>query len=85
MQFEVDERLLREVVLRLVEAIDPDRIILFGSRARGEAMPDSDIDLLIIKDSPDPPHCRVVSAYRALAGVDVPTDILWRTPEEIED
>lgn len=85
MKFEVDERLLREVVLRLVEAIDPDRIILFGSRARGEAKPNSDIDLLIIKDSPDPPHRRVVAAYRALGGFEVPTDILWRTPEEIED
>jgi predicted nucleotidyltransferase len=84
-QFDVDERLLREIVHLLVEAIDPDRIILSGSRARGEAMPDSDIDLLIIKDSPDPPHRRVVAAYRALGGFAVPTDILWRTPEEIED
>jgi predicted nucleotidyltransferase len=84
-QVQVDEALLQEMVRRLVEAIDPDRIILFGSRVRGDARPDSDVDLLVIKDSPDPPHKRSIPAYRALGGISAPTDILWRTPEEVEE
>ena len=81
----VDQGVLAEIVRRLVKAVDPDRIILFGSRARGDYRPDSDVDLLLIKHSDAPPHRRVIPAYQAMAGLLVPTDILWRTPEEIED
>ena len=81
----VDETVLQEMVRRLVEAIDPDRIILFGSRARGDARPDSDVDLLVIKDSNEAPHKRSIPAYRALGDIPAPTDILWRTPEEVQE
>ena len=84
-QVQVDEAVLAEIVRRLVAAVDPDRILLFGSRARGDHRPDSDVDLLLIKASAIPAHRRVIPAYRALAGVLVPTDILWRTPQEIEE
>jgi len=47
----VDEAVPAEIVQRLVEAVDPDRIILFGSRARGDYRPDGDVDLLLIKPS----------------------------------
>jgi predicted nucleotidyltransferase len=81
----VDHDLLDEIVRRLVEAIDPDRIILFGSRARGDARPDSDVDLLIIKDTAEPVYRRAIPAYRALSGMGIPKDIIWRTPAEVED
>ena len=81
----IDERLYDEIVRRLVEAVGPDEIILFGSRARGNARQDSDIDLLLIKDSSEPPHRRVIQAYRALVGLGVPKDILWRTPAEVQE
>ncbi|MDA0738021.1 MAG: nucleotidyltransferase domain-containing protein [Nitrospirae bacterium] len=81
----VTQSVLEDMVQRLVDAIDPDRIILFGSRARGDMHSDSDVDLLVIKPSSDPPHRRVVAAYRALAGLCVPKDILWRTPDEVEE
>ena len=55
-QVVVDEAVLAEVVRRLVEAVDPDKIILFGSRARGDYRPDSDLDLLVIKASEEPQH-----------------------------
>ena len=45
----VKRRVLREVVRRVVEAAEPDRIILFGSAARGQMGRDSDLDLLVIK------------------------------------
>jgi uncharacterized protein len=84
-QLIVDNNLLDEIIRRLVKALDPDRIILFGSRARGDARPDSDIDLLIIKDTPEPGYRRAIPAYRALSGMRVPKDIIWRTPAEVED
>jgi len=85
MKLSFTEANLDEIVRRLSAAIDPDRIILFGSRARGDARPDSDFDLLVIKESNLKPHLRAIPAYRALSGLAVPTDILWRTPQEIED
>lgn len=81
----VDQAVLDEIVRRLVEAVDPDRIILFGSRARGDPRPDSDVDLLIVKDSPEPPGRRDVRAYRALMGIGVPKDVLWYTRQEVEE
>ncbi len=81
----IDETTLQEIVRRLVGAIDPDRIVLFGSRARGDARPDSDLDLLIVKDSDELRHRRAIPAYGALAGLGIPTDIIWRTPAEIAE
>jgi predicted nucleotidyltransferase len=81
----VDEGVLAEIVRRLVEGIHPQKIILFGSRARGEAHQQSDVDLLVIKPSSDPPHRRLAPAYQVLWGIPVPIDILWYTPEEVAD
>ena len=81
----VDESVIERIVRRLIDAIDPDRIILFGSRARGDAGPDSDIDILIIKDSDEPILRRAQRAYRALSDLGVPKDIIWRTPAEVEE
>ena len=61
---------------------DPDRIILFGSRARGEGSSESDYDLLVIAPSGLPRWKRTVPLYRALSGLGAPKDILWWTPEE---
>ncbi len=84
-QVDSGETVLAEIVRRLVEAVDPDRIVLFGSRARGDSRPDSDLDLLIVKDSAEPRHRRVVPAYRALRGLGIPKDIVWYTPQELAD
>ena len=76
---------IQEMVRRIVEAVHPDKIILFGSHARGEAGPDSDVDLLIIAPSELPRWKRAVPIYRVLRGLGLPKDILWRTPQEVED
>jgi predicted nucleotidyltransferase len=70
---------------RIRRAINPDRIILFGSRARGVAGPESDYDLLIVAPSPLPRWRRAAAVYGLLAGVGVPKDIVWWTAEEIEE
>lgn len=45
---------LEEIVRRVVEAAEPERIVVFGSAARGEAGMGSDVDLLVVKASADP-------------------------------
>ena len=84
-QVVVDEAKLEEIVRRLVEAVDPDKIILFGSRGRGDFHSQSDVDLLIVKASDLPHHRRAGLAHRALTGIGVPKDILWYTPEEVDE
>jgi predicted nucleotidyltransferase len=79
------DRIIREMVSRIRVAVDPNRIVLFGSRARGEADPNSDIDILIIAPSTLPRWRRTVPLYRLLAGVGAAKDLVWWTPEEVEE
>ena len=82
----VDEEFLKEVVRRIVSAVDPIKIILFGSHAYGEPKKGSDLDLLVVvKESSLPRYKRSVSIYKALAGILVPKDIVVYTEKEIEE
>ncbi len=55
MENEVErDSVLREIVETIVSTVQPTRILLFGSRARGDAKSDSDYDLLIVYDGPQP-------------------------------
>ncbi len=76
---------LEDVVRRLIEGYDPDRIILFGSRARDAARPDSDIDLLIVKDTDAPPRERRMTVERLLSDRAIGLDLLVLTPREVRD
>jgi len=68
---------LAEAVRRLVEAYKPERIYLFGSKARGDDGPNSDYDLLIIVPDDTPPeHGRSRLAYQVLRGTGTPADVL---------
>jgi len=82
---EASMQTLEEMVIRIVEYFDPQMLILFGSHARGEAREGSDFDLLIIAPSSEPRWRRTVPVYRLLAGLGVPKDIVWWTPEEIAE
>jgi predicted nucleotidyltransferase len=79
-----DGSLLSQIVRRLVEAIDPDRIILFGSRARGDARPESDFDLLAIKTTRERTLHLAQLAHRAMYEIPATVDILVETPERLE-
>ena len=72
----LDETLLTEITRRIVAVSDPQQIILFGSQARGEAGPDSDLDLLVIKDEVASPRAEAARIYRALAGLSTPIDVV---------
>lgn len=80
----LDPAVLDDVIRRIVEVAQPDRIILFGSAARGEMGPDSDVDLLVVKAGV--PHRRKLeqAIYMNMFGVRVPVDVVVVTPEDIE-
>lgn len=67
---------LREAVRRLVEAAHPRRIILFGSRARGDATEDSDVDLLIVLAEVKDRVAEIVRLTRVLRGLVLPAELL---------
>jgi predicted nucleotidyltransferase len=67
--------LLSEIIRRLVEAYQPERVYLFGSTARGDARPDSDYDLLVVVPDDAPPERRDSKlAYEVLWGVRASVD-----------
>jgi len=80
----VTEELLNEVVRRVLRVGTPSKIVLFGSHARGDARPDSDLDLLILEDSELPGYQRSPRYYHALASLFPAIDILVCTPEEVQ-
>ncbi len=72
-----DDAMLREAVTRLVDSLHPRRIYLFGSRARGDSGPDSDLDILVLVDRPEEPLYKLAQrGYRALRGIRRPADVL---------
>lgn len=79
----VDEASIRIIVQKIVEAFHPVRIILFGSRARGDHRPDSDLDLLIEMETQDPPLERRVKVRRLFRPSPCGMDILVYTPAEV--
>ena len=71
------------IVERLVAGYAPDRIILFGSRAAGTARDDSDVDLLVVKETDRRPVERRMEVERLLADRALPIDVVVYTPEEL--
>jgi len=79
----LSDELLQEIIRRIVETVQPEKIILFGSAARGETGPDSDLDLLVIKAC-DHRRNTARKIRRQLIGIGVPIDIIVAKPEDIE-
>jgi predicted nucleotidyltransferase len=81
-----EDPLLTEVVRRLVATFQPERIFLFGSKARGGAGADSDYDLMVIvPDDAAPERCRSGRAYEALWGLPVAADVLVWTRSAFDE
>ena len=85
---QVDDELLQRMTTALVEAADPEQVILFGSHARGEAGPDSDIDLIVVEAEPFGPERNVrleeARLRRALPSFDVSVDILVFSRDDVD-
>jgi predicted nucleotidyltransferase len=75
--------LIGEVVRRIVDAVQPEKIVLFGSVARGETKPGSDLDVLVVKQCV---RRRELAGeiYKRLIGVGVPVDVVVATPSDLE-
>jgi predicted nucleotidyltransferase len=75
---------LGQAIQRIVKALDPEKIILFGSFAYGNPTADSDVDLLVIMQTNASLTERYLSVSRLLRPRPFPVDILVKTPQEIE-
>jgi predicted nucleotidyltransferase len=85
MSMESQDQVLSQIVKRVTETEQPDLMVLFGSRARGNARPSSDYDVLIIKDSKQPRYARSADLYVSLADLPVEVDVLVYTPDEVAE
>jgi predicted nucleotidyltransferase len=79
----VSQESLQQIIKRIVEVAQPEKIILFGSAAREEMGPNSDVDLLVIKTGA---HRLDLTGkiYRNLHGVGEAVDVVVVTPEDVE-
>jgi predicted nucleotidyltransferase len=81
---EAEHKATESLIRQIVEAVDPLRILLFGSAARGELCEESDLDLLVVM--PEGVHRRRTAQklYRKIRDVGVAFDILVATPADLE-
>jgi predicted nucleotidyltransferase len=75
---------LKEIIKRVVDVSHPERIIMFGSAARGEMNPNSDVDLLVIKDGEYDQSLLAGDIYMNLHGIKQAVDVILVTSEQVE-
>lgn len=80
----LDAQMLDDLIDRIVNTVRPIKIVLFGSAARGQLRPDSDLDVMVVV--PDGMHCLNTAGqlYERLLGFGLPVDILVATPRILE-
>ncbi|MFW6181012.1 MAG: nucleotidyltransferase domain-containing protein [Spirochaetota bacterium] len=79
---EEKRRIARDTASSIVDRLDPARILLFGSVARGDARETSDIDLLVVKESDMPFKKRMAFLYAEIERHE-DIEMLWYTPQEL--
>lgn len=79
----LSEQVLAEMIRRVVEVAHPQRLILFGSAARGDMGPHSDADLLVVVDQPVHRRRLAQAIYRNLVGVGFAADIVVVTTQDL--
>ena len=76
---------IRTVVKQIADQFQPEKIILFGSYAYGQPKPESDVDLLVVMDTPLRSRQQRLEISRALSPRPFPLDIVIRTPEQLKE
>lgn len=79
----VDQTVLDEVIRRVVQVAQPEKIILFGSAARGRMGPHSDLDLLVVRAGVDALDL-MGDIYRNIRGVGAAIDAIVASPDDLE-
>lgn len=74
--------LIQRITTRIVKRFHPEKVILFGSQARGDVTADSDLDLLVVMDFEGSKLDKMIELREVLNGITVPTDILITTPDD---
>lgn len=84
----ITSELIDRMVQTVVDEVRPEQVILFGSRGRGDAREDSDIDLIVIEAEPfgagRSRHKEMARLYRALAGYRVAADVLVYSRDDVD-
>ena len=80
---DIDDK-IHQAVDKIVRELAPEKVILFGSHAYGDTNSDSDVDLLVILETPLAPAERVRMVSRLLSPRPAPLDIVVKTPAEIQ-
>jgi predicted nucleotidyltransferase len=78
------KKMINEMVNRIIDHFNPEKIILFGSHARGDAGPDSDVDLLVVMRVKGSKRKKMVEIGVALHDIPLAKDIIVTTPEDFE-
>ena len=79
----LSEATLQDIIRRIVDIAQLERIILFGSAARGEMGPHSEVDVLVVKGGDYKPSQVVGDIYMGLFGIRQAVDVLVVTPEQL--
>ncbi len=77
-------KLIQKMAKRIVERFHPQTVILFGSHARGDAAPGSDVDLLVVMPVTGSKREKAVKIAVALHDIPLAKDVIVVTPEEFE-
>lgn len=84
----ITDNLIGQMVQAIVDEVDPEQVILFGSRGRGDERQDSDVDLVVVETEPFGPersrHKEMVRLYHAVAGFPVAADVLVYSREDVD-
>jgi predicted nucleotidyltransferase len=83
-RYRVPEAFLRQAAQRIVQALRPQKVILFGSHAYGRPTRHSDVDLLVIADTRARPAKRIMAVDRLFWPREYPMEFLVLTPNEVE-
>jgi predicted nucleotidyltransferase len=85
---QVTDTLIGEMVQAIVNEVDPEKVILFGSRGRGDERQDSDVDLVVVEAEPFGPkrsrRKEMVRLYHAVAGFPVAADVLVYSCDDVD-
>ena len=81
----IDEQMLQEIVKRIVAAVQPSRVIIFGSYGRGDAGEDSDLDIMVIEPQVENRYEEMIRLHRVVGNIGIGADVLVYSEATIDE